>query len=409
MNKKHVRVVVMALILLGTSLIFSPILSKTNAGHGFNAYLPSIFAVRQFEANLTTNTFTNVTDIANAGDERLFVVELAGKIYVMQEDGTKSLFLDLSDKVTTDGTELGMFALVFHPQFDTNGYFYVTYTEIKNDTSWNLRLAQFEVSADPDVANKSSEATILEITMSDDKHNGGGLEFNPVDGRLYLGVGDDDQTMIAQETNSYKGRLVRIEVDSPTRIAQFKTQPLIQLSDEISVAPTASVTRWAKGFRNPWRIVANPLSGSIYVGDVGDRSWEEINQVPIGGADLNYGWPCKEGPEVKLDFTSCNKSFVDPIYAYDEGCAITLGEIYRPNNDNQYPTEILFSDGCLKNIQLLSRPNGEWVAEPLATLPVQPGDYLTTFGIGSDGTIYGGLLGTSTPLYEFYIPPNWDR
>ena len=74
----------------------------------------------------------------------------------------------------------------------------------------------------------------------------------------------------------------------------------------------------------------------------------------MGGGNLNYGWPCKEGPEVKLDFSSCNKTFVDPIYAYDEGCAITLGEVYRPKRcNNDYPTEIIFADGCLKNIQLL--------------------------------------------------------
>ena len=113
---------------------------------------------------------------------------------------------------------------------------------------------------------------------------GVGLEFNPVDGRLYLGVGDDDQTMIAQETNSYKGRLVQIDCgSSPTRIAQSKGEALIQLANEVMVSPSATVNRWAKGFRNPWRIVANPVSGSLYVGDVGDRSWEEINQGPLDG------------------------------------------------------------------------------------------------------------------------------
>lgn len=391
-------------VLFAASIVAIPVLGRAvQLGGGEVTYLPVIMKPREFEIMPTSTTFTNVTDIANAGDGRLFITQRGGEIYVMQENGIKSLFLDLSDKVATNGSEVGMFAIAFHPDYASNGYFYVSYTESIDDENWYLNLSQFSVSSNPNVADKSSESLILKIKMTDQKHNGGGLEFNPIDGKLYMGVGDDGSGFNAQEESSYKGRLVQVSFD-PQRVILNQRSPMVQLDDETFASGVVRVNRFTRGMRNPWRIAIDPVNGQMFVGDVGDLTYEEINLVPIDGQDFNFGWPCFEGPEQVLDFDSCNTTFDEPIYYYTTGCAITMGDVYRPNDDSSFAPEIIFGDGCDRSISGLHKTSSGWVAEPIGKLPDSEFGYLTTFGKDVNGTLYVGVLGGDVPLYELFIP-----
>lgn len=408
MLRKRIFLIVFGVLLVGMTLSSFGGVNGRSLQSSTPIYLPIINTVRQFEANPTAHTFANVTDITNAGDERLFVAELSGIIYVIQENGTKSVFLDIRDRVDADGYELGMFGLAFHPNHLDNGYFYVTYTASAGDMQWKLILAQFQVTADPNVADPSSEARLVSVTEDSEYHNGGSIEFNPIDGRLYFGIGDDSQNLSAQEANQNKGHLLRIGVN-PTRIAQNRNNSLIQISADTFAAQDVSIQKWAKGLRNPWRIAIDPLTGDIFIGDVGDRDWEEINYIPFGVQSKNFGWPCMEGPNIELTDPPCDKSFDAPLYYYDEGCSVVMGEVYRFNNDPKMPREIIFTDGCLRHINVLKQTSNGWVAEEIGTIPETPSGFLTTFGKDNNGKIFAGLLGSPVPLYELYIPAEEDR
>lgn len=335
-------------------------------------FIPILRTVRGFEANPLPHTFNFVTDITHAGDERLFVVEVSGVVKVVQSDGTVSTFLDIQDRVVTGEGETGMFGLAFHPDYANNGYFYVSYFGTEHGEG--LHVMRFEVSADKNVANPNSGLLQVMISMVEPIHNGGALRFNK-DGYLYLGVGDDQNLGNAQ-SDSLKGKLLRIDVDDSR----------------------AGVEIWAKGLRNPWRIGVDPISGVMFIGDVGDRTFEEVNIVPFGVSGLNYGWPCFEGT---LDHLNCDNPsrFIPPTYEYDHsvGCSITGGEVVRRGDEYYY----LFGDFCLLSVQSLRVVNGSWQAELEGYLPPEAG-VLITFGRNNAGTVFAG---TERTVYELYIPP----
>ncbi len=367
-------------------------------------FLPLIFVPREFEIIPTEATFTNVTHITHAGDERIFVVELAGTIRILHPNGTTSLFLDIRDRVLDEGAEQGLFALAFHPDYANNGYFYVTYTAAypQDSNKSYLKLSQFQVTANPDVANSASELLLLSIIQDFPVHNGGALEFNPQDGRLYMGIGDDSQNLVAQDDGSYKGKILRINVNA-SRTAQ---NAVLEQLDADTIASTAvSIELSAKGLRNPWRMAIDPVSGHIFVGDVGDRLWEEIDVIPFGYNGGNFGWPCVEGPEVLFTGGACDKFFDPPIHYYSEGCVVVVGEYYRYEGDLSLPGRLIFADACVQQIQTLTYTAGSWQAKPIGDLSSVSGGLLTTFGQDVNGTVYAGVLGASVPLFELYIPP----
>ncbi len=379
--------------------------SASQAGGGTNnTYLPLIMVPREFEVIPTNATFNNVTDITHAGDERLFVAELAGTIRILQPNGTTSLFLDIQDRVLDSGAEQGLFGLAFHPDFATNGYFYVTYTAKfpqDNNKSY-LRLSQFQVTGNPDVADPNSEAVLISIIQDFTIHNGGALEFNPRDGQLYMGVGDDSQNLLAQDGGSKKGKILRINVDA-AQAAQSLTMQ--QVDEDMMAATAVSIETWAKGLRNPWRMAVDPVSGNIYIGDVGDRAWEEIDMLPFGYNGSNFGWPCMEGPDVLFTDGDCNKTFDLPIHSYSVGCSVIAGEFFRFAGDLSQKGSLIFADGCTREIQALSFSNGSWQVNTVGDLANAPDGFLTTFGQDVNGTVYAGILGADVPLLELYIPP----
>ncbi len=368
-------------------------------------YLPGVIsASTDFAAAPLGDGFSTVTAITHAGDNRLFIGEQAGRIKILHPDGRISLFLDITDHVISNKGEYGFFDIAFHPGYTDPaspgfGFFYVTYTT-GYDIDFDHRdvrtiMSRFRVSADPDVADKSSEVILMREKQSFDVHKGGGLDFDKRNNMLYMGVGEDRLLLIAQSDRSPKGKVVRFNVDEA---------PADAVGDAI-----LSEQIWAFGLRNPWRIDVDELGNNIYVGDVGDALWEEVNLVPLLVEGFNYGWPCMEGPEripEANDIPECKGNFQAAIdqYPHRDGlgrCAIIGGKVYRPEfniNDNRY----LFGDMCTSEVFSLLRIDGVWQRTPLARLDNL--GLLSTFGEDRHGNIYVGTLTQGAPVYRLYFP-----
>ena len=234
---------------------------------------------------------SQITDIANAGDSRLFVTQQSGEIRIVQSNGNVlgTPFLDLNGLVSS-GSERGLLGLVFHPSYASNGFFYVNYTDLSGDTV----VSRFSVSGNPDIANAGSEVQILAQNQTFSNHNGGDLSFGPSDGFLYIGMGDGgsgcDPNDDAQDPTTFLGKMLRIDVDGGSPYAIPPSNPFVGtpgVLDEI----------WALGVRNPWRFSFDRMAPhDMWIGDVGQIAREEIDRQPGGSAGgENYGWDCKEG------------------------------------------------------------------------------------------------------------------
>jgi hypothetical protein len=241
-------------------------------------------------------SFNKPVDLRNAGDgsNRLFVVEQEGYIRVFDnnasEDSLKE-FLDISGPVECCG-ELGLLGLVFHPNYVTNGYFFVFYTTTGGSPHRD-RLSRFQVSADPDDADESTEKILFELSDDFGNHNGGGLCFGD-DGYLYVSTGDEgaggDPDNNAQDRTRMFGKILRLDVDQNINTIPYYGIP----PDNPLVANTKGYREeiYAWGFRNPWRISFDSATDRLWVADVGQDRYEEIDVVEKG---KNYGWDCREG------------------------------------------------------------------------------------------------------------------
>lgn len=330
------------------------------------------------------STLGNVVDIANAGDgsHRLFLVEKSGRIIINQfEQDLAQPFLDIRDRVGSGGSEQGLLSLAFPPDYAACGYFFVWYTDTGGDTV----LSRFSVSGDPNLADRSSETQVLRVAQPYGNHNGGRLQFGP-DGMLYLGLGDGggslDPEGNGQDGTTLLGKLIRIDVDP--RHGTYAVP-----ADNPYVGDPAVLDEiWATGLRNPWRIAFDPVSGDLFIADVGQGDAEEVNVQPaasIGGE--NYGWSIMEGSlcvgEQNCDQTGLTLPVVE--YAHTDGnCSITGGEVYRgkayPNLRGIY----YFADWCSGRIWGLSQVDGQWDARLLADTYWR----ITTFGRSERGSIY---------------------
>lgn len=275
------------------------------------------------------------------GDNRVFVVERAGRIRIV-EDGGNVLgepFLDISDRIdSASGVELGLLGLAFHPQYATNGRFFVHYTNLDTDTV----LAEFAVGTDPDLADADSEKEILFVDQVGFRHRGGMLDFGP-DGYLYVGIGDGTEMNVhPQSLETLPGSILRIDIDrgDPYAIPPDNPFAATEGKDEI----------WAYGLRNPWRFSFDGPSGRVYVGDVGEESWEEVNSVSLANGGANFGWPFMEGTTCFTD-ASCGSrtDLVRPILQYPhEGdqCAVTGGYVYRGAAIPEMVGHYFYADWC---------------------------------------------------------------
>jgi glucose/arabinose dehydrogenase len=347
-------------------------------------------------------------DIANAGDSRLFVVERAGYIRIVQSNGTVvgTPFLDIASRVFSSGSEQGLLGLAFHPDYASNGYFYVYYTRdhATGSLDGDLVIARYSVTANPNVADPSSEVILLVVDHlnGQSNHNGGNLEFGP-DGYLYIGTGDGggggDPSENGQDLTDLQGKLLRIDVDGGAGNAPdcgmqnaVYTVPAGNPYDDGAGGDCDEIWHW--GLRNPWRFSFDSLTADLWIGDVGQNLWEEINHQPAASAGgENWGWDCYEGNHLYADGSpgipcgsSSNYDF--PVQEYDHSgsrCSVTGGYVYR---GAQYPElygHYLYADYCSGEFWTLTPAGGgNWTLTTLGDL----GGGFTTFGEDADGELY---------------------
>ena len=298
--------------------------------------------------------FEKPVHVTHAGDgsNRLFVSGQAGVVWIV-ENGERRAdpFLDISDIVRDEDGEQGFFSIEFHPNYQENGYFYAVYTDQPNGD--NI-LARFSVS--PDDPNRAEAGSLQELIRIPDRlanHNGGDIGFG-ADGYLYYGTGDEggrgDPRDNAQDPQSLFGKMLRIDVDNGDGYAIPADNPFV---DDPSVLDEI----WATGLRNPWRFSFDRQTGDLYIGDVGQDSWEEIDVEPAGSSGgLNYGWPIAEGFDCyPADVTDCDMSGLTPpvlVYSHEgepgerEGCSVTGGEVYRGQDYPFMDGVYIFADWC---------------------------------------------------------------
>ena len=298
-------------------------------------------------------SFNSPVEIKNAGDERLFVVEKSGKIKILNQNGSvnSTPFLDIEDRVSTNANERGLLGLAFHPNYPENPFFFVNYTNNSGATT----ISKFSVSANQDIAN-DSETILLEINQPYANHNGGCINFGP-DGNLYIGMGDGgsggDPQNFSQNTESLLGKMLRINVNS----GAYSIPENNPYGDEI----------WSVGLRNPWKFSFDSLNGDLWIADVGQNEFEEINMVQNNPANINYGWRCYEGNE-PYNLSGCpEEGLTFPVSTYshyssgDFKCSITGGYVYRGNQISGLNGVYFFADYCSGEIGLLSKnENDEW-------------------------------------------------
>jgi glucose/arabinose dehydrogenase len=329
-----------------------------------------------YEWQLLTGDLNSPVGLAHAGDGsgRLFVIEQAGVIRVVQERVLlEQPFLDIRERVGSSANEQGLLGLAFHPRYAENGYFYVNYTNLNGDTV----IARFSVAGDANTADPASEVILLQIPQPYSNHNGGSINFGP-DGYLYIGTGDGgsggDPLGNGQSLDTLLGKILRIDVDNgdPYSI------PDGNLKAEI----------WAYGLRNPWRFSFDRLTGDLYIGDVGQNAWEEIDFLPAGNpGGANFGWNYREGTHPFAGSPPEGLELIDPVAEYDRSAGISVsgGVVYRGAALPEFYGVYLYGDfGTGRVWGLLQNPDGSWQNQLL----FESGANITTFGEDETGEVY---------------------
>ncbi len=333
----------------------------------------------------TAAAISNPTVMAFAPDGRIFVAQQNGVLRVFKNDQLLATpFLTLT--VNSDG-ERGLIGIAIDPDFATNNYIYLYYTTTTNGL--HNRISRF--TANGDVVLAGSEQVILELDplSSATNHNGGALAFGK-DGKLYVAIGENANGSHAQNLEVYHGKFLRINKDG--------TAP----TDNPFPGTVHSSRIWALGLRNPYTFAIHPTSGRILLNDVGQSTWEEVDDATIGGK--NFGWPTTEG-------NTTNPAFTSPIYAYNHsgaqptGCAITGGTFFSPANSN-YPTtyrdKYFILDLCSAWIYYFDPSTPNPTATEFAT---NIGSQAVSLMTGPDGNLYY-LSRTAARLYRIvYTPP----
>lgn len=366
--------------------------SDDDTGPGTNA---AVLSVERAFPNLT---FVQPLEMKSPDDgtNRLFVVEQPGRIYVFPNDSAvvaRTLFLDITDRVNDAGYEQGLLGLAFHPDYATNGYFYVNYTaEGVNRTV----VSRFSVDpANADSADPASEQVILTFAQPYTNHNGGCLQFGP-DGYLYIGVGDGgsggDPDGNGQNRATLLGSILRIDVDNPGGGAMYGIP-----SDNPFAGNASGYAEeiYAYGLRNPWRFSFDTLTNRLWAGDVGQNLIEEIDIIEKGG---NYGWNIMEGRQC-YNATNCNTAgLILPVaqYTHSEGQSITGGYVYRGNRQPDLVGKYIYADFLSARLWALNYngPN-DAVVELLANDVAA----IASFAVDQDNELY--LLSFDGYIYRF--------
>ena len=291
-------------------------------------------------------------------DNRLFVVEQPGRIRIVDRTtffGTP--FLDITDRVGSNGNEQGLLGLAFHPSYEENGRFFVNYTEADGG---NTVVSEFQVSSDPNRADASSERKVILVDQPFSNHNGGMIAFNNSDGFLYIGMGDGgsggDPQDNGENTNTLLGAILRIDVDSETgeEGMSYAIPESNPFSDSANGEEDPRPEIWAYGLRNPFRFSFDRQTDDLYIGDVGQNNYEEIDFQPAastGGED--YGWDIREGRHCHEPAIDCEEKGIEPVSEYPHdgtGCSVTGGYVYRGSCLPSYVGQYIFGDYCSNRV-----------------------------------------------------------
>lgn len=319
-------------------------------------------------------------------DGRWYVVEQAGRIRVVDEDGLRTRpFVDLRDRVSAGG-ERGLLGLAFHPDYPDDPRIFVDYTDLSDDTV----VSEFLV-ADTDalVIDEGTERILLHIDQPYPNHNGGAVAFGP-DGMLYVAMGDGgsggDPHDHGRRLDSLLAKILRIDVDGPV------TGDLpygIPADNPYLGREGAAGETWHTGLRNPWRMRFDQATGDLWIGDVGQGAWEEIDLAPAGVGGLDFGWNIMEGTHCYEPAESCNREGLTlPVAEYDHGggCAVIGGVVVRDPDQPLIDGAYLFSDSCSGNLWLLD-------AAAARNGPVEPaliestGRSISAISLDADGSV----------------------
>lgn len=328
-----------------------------------SAQSPVELEVVQWASGLTT-----ALDITNCGDDRLFVVRQYGAIAIVTDSNTvlPTPFLDISSQVLYNG-ERGLLGMAFDPDYVNNGHFYVNYTT--GTGNGTTRISRFTVGPDPNIANPSSEVILLTLPQPDPIHQSGSLVFGP-DGYLYVALGDgggaSDPNDEGQDPTTLFGTIIRIDPQADGSYSIPADNPFVGNPDgwreEI----------WAYGLRNPYRMGIDPLNGDLWIGDVGQSLWEEIDHWPGGdNSGPNFGWKCYEGND-PFELTGCGPAsgYIFPVATHAHSvnggnfCAIVGGEVYRGDLFARLQGRYIYTDFCSGEFRMITHDDqGGWVNE----------------------------------------------
>lgn len=336
--------------------------------------------VSSFQLQLIADGFLRPLYLTHAGDERLFVLDQIGLISIIQ--GGQQLgtpFLDITDRVNSRANEQGLLGLAFHPNYAANGYFYVHYSGANGETT----ISRFQVTADPNTADASSEKILLTVAQPYGNHNGGQILFGP-DGYLYIGLGDggsqNDPQNNAQNPNALLGKILRIDVDGGDPYAIPGDNPFVN-------DPNYRPEVWAMGLRNPWRFSFDRATNDLYIADVGQNAWEEVNFQPAGTSGLNYGWRQFEGNNCYQD-NCVLQNHTPPIFEYNHSgghCSVTGGYVYRGQASPVLTGNYFVADYCSGIMwRLFRNADGTWNNDQIG----QTGFLVSSFGEDVNGEIY---------------------
>ena len=332
---------------------------------------------------------------APAGDPRLFIVEQPGRIRIVENGALLGKpFLDIANKVRSGG-EQGLLSVAFHPQYRANGFLVVNYTDNKGDT----RIERYTVSADKNIVDPRSAKLILGVDQRYSNHQGGLNLFGP-DGMLYIGMGDGgsqgDPHGNGQSRSVLLGKLLRINVDRGDPYLIPAANPYAKGGGRGEI--------WALGLRNPWRFAFDRFSGLLYIADVGQDGYEEVNVVPMPNAGVNYGWNLMEGPSCYRS-SGCNQAGLQlPALSYsheNSACSIIGGFVYRGEKIPEIKGQYFYSDYCNSWLRSFGFADGkvtdrhEWPVGRLGSI--------VSFGEDSKGELY--ICTSSGRVYRIVKTP----
>ncbi len=331
-------------------------------------------ALSDYFPNLTVNEPLDIQH-AHDGTDKLYALDQNGIIveFDMNPDIDSSIFLDITGRVFKDG-EMGLLGLAFHPDYETNGYFYLYYCPNQNTS----RISRFSFNSSTNMADPDSELELISIPQEQTNHNGGQLLFGN-DGYLYISSGDGGNRQNGQDLSNLKGAILRIDVNLPASGLNYgipADNPFIdddQARDEI----------YAYGLRNPWRMSMDRTTGDLWLGDVGSGYFEEVNKVENGG---NYGWADLEGSSRCFIQPCDNPDFIPPFYEYEHidnlTQAITGGYVYRGNDHPELFGKYIYADYAQGQIWALD------ITTASNELLFDTDFFISSFGVDRENELY---------------------